>query len=110
MGIPHHLTCFLRNLYANQEATVRALYGTTAWFKIEKEVSQCCLLSPCLLNPYAEHIIRNAGLVELQAGIKIGGRNINNIRYAADTTLMAENEYEKKSLLMRVKGEMKGLA
>ena len=92
MGIPHHLTCFLRNLYANQEATVRALYGTTAWFNIEKEVSQCCLLSPCLLNPYAEHIIRNAGLVELQAGIKIGGRNINNIRYAADTTLMAENE------------------
>ena len=91
MGIPHHLTCFLRNLYANQEATVRALYGTTDWFKIEKGVSQGCLLSPCLLNPYAEHIRRNAGLVELQVGIKIGGRNIN-IRYAADTTLMGESE------------------
>ena len=105
MGIPHHLTCFLRNLYANQEATVRALYGTTDWFKIEKGVSQGCLLSPCLLNPYAEHIRRNAGLVELQVGIKIGGRNINNLRYADDTILMAESKEELKNLLMRVKEE-----
>ena len=105
MGIPHHLTCPLRNLYVSQVAMVRTLYGTTDWFKIEKGVSQGCLLSPCLLNPYAEHIRRNPGLVELQARIKIGGRNINNIRYAADTTLMAESEKERKSLLMRVKGE-----
>ena len=92
MGIPHHLTCFLRNLYANQEARVRALYGTTAWFKIEKGVSQCCLLSPCLLNLYTEHIMRYAGLYGLQAGIKIGRRNIDKLRYADDTTVMADSE------------------
>ena len=103
MGIPDHLTCLLRNLYVGQKAIVRALYGTTDWFKIKKEVRQGCLLSPCLFNLYAEHIMRNAGLDELQAGIKIGGRNINNLRYADDTTLMAESEEELKSLLMRVK-------
>ena len=97
MGIPDHLTCLLKNLYTVQEAIVRTLHGKTDWFKIEKGVSQGCLLSPCLLNPYAEHIRRNAGLVELQVGIKIGGRNIN-IRYAADTTLMAGSEEELKSL------------
>ena len=105
MGIPDHLTCLLRNLYVGQKAIVRALYGTTDWFKIKKEVRQGCLLSPCLFNLYAEHIMRNAGLDELQAGIKIGGRNINNLRYADDTTLMAESEEELKSLLMRVKEE-----
>ena len=105
MGIPDHLTCLLRNLYEGQEATVRTLYGTTDWFKIEKGVQQGCLLSPCLFNLYTEHIVRNAGLDELQAGIKIGGRNINNLRYADDTTLMAESEEELKSLLMRVKEE-----
>ena len=103
MGIPDHLTCLLRNLYVGQKAIVRTLYGTTDWFKIKKEVRQGCLLSPCLFNLYAEHIMRNAGLDELQAGIKIGGRNINNLRYADDTTLMAESEEELKSLLMRVK-------
>ena len=105
MGIPDHLTCILRNLYAGQEATVITLYGTTHRFKIEKEVWQNCLLSPCLFNLYAEHIMRNAGLDELQAGIKIGGKNINNLRYADDTTLMAESEKELKRLLMRVKEE-----
>ena len=105
MGIPDHLTCLLRNLYAGQEATVRTLYGTTDWFKIKKGVRQGCLLSPCLFNLYPEHIMRNARLGELQAGIKIGRRNINNLRYADDTTLMAENEEERKSLLMRVKEE-----
>ena len=105
MGIPDHLTCLLRNLYAGQEATVRTLYRTTDWFKIEKGVRQDCLLSPCLLNAYAEHIMRNAGPDELQAGIKIGGRNINNHRYSDDTTLMAESKGELKSLLMRVKEE-----
>ena len=107
MGIPDHLTCLLRNLYAGQEATVRTLYGTTDWFKIEKGVWQGCLLSPCLFNLYAEHIMRNARLDELQAGIKIGGRNINNLRYVDDTTLMAEREEELKSLLMKVKEESK---
>ena len=105
MGLPDHLTCLLRNLYAGQEATVRTLCGTTDWFKIEKGVWQGCLLSPCLFNPYAEHIMRNARLDELQAGIKIGGRNINNLRYVDNTTLMAESEDELKSFLRRVKEE-----
>ena len=91
MGIPDHLICLLKNLYVGQEATVRTLYVTTDWFSIEKGVQQGCLLSPCLCKLYAEHMMRNAGLVELQVGIKIGGRNIN-IRYAADTTLMGESE------------------
>ena len=103
MGIPDHLTCLLRNLFAGQEATVRTPYGTTDWFKIEKGVQHGCLLSTCLFNLDAEHIMRNARLDELQAGIKIDGRNINNLRYADDTTLMAESEEELKSLLMRVK-------
>ena len=106
MGIPDHVTCLLRNLlYAGQKATVRTLYGTTDLFKIEKGVRQGCLLSPCLFNLYAEHIMRNAGLDELQAGIKRGGRNINNLRYADNTTLMAQSEEELKSFLMRVKEE-----
>ena len=105
MGIPDHLTCLLRNLYAGQEATVRTGHGTTDWFKIEKGVRQGCLLSPCLFNLYAEHIMRNAELDELQAGIKIARRNINNLRYVDDTTLMAESEEELKSLLMKVKEE-----
>ena len=92
MGTPDHLTCFLRNLYAGQEATVRTGHGTTGWFQIGKGVRQGCILSPCLFNSYAEYIMRNAGLDEAQAGIKIAGRNINNLRYADDTTLMAENE------------------
>ena len=92
MGIPDHLTCLLRNLYAGQEATVRTGHGTTDWFQIGKGVCQGCILSPCLLNLYAEHIMRNAGLEEAQAGIKIARRNTNNLRYADDTTLMAENE------------------
>ena len=104
MGISDHLTCLLRNLYVGQEATVRTLCGTTDWFRIKKEVQQGCLLSLCLFNLYAEHIMRNSGLDELQAGIKIAGRNINNLRYADDTTLMAESEEELKSLL-RVKEE-----
>ena len=101
-GIPDHLTCLLRNLCAGQDPTVRALYGTTDWFKIEKGVPQGCLLSPCLFNLYAEKIMRNAGLDELQADIKIGGRNINNLKYADDTTLMVESKEELKSLLMRM--------
>ena len=105
MGIPDHLTCLLRNLYAGQEATVRTGHGTTDWFQIVKEVSQGCILSPCLFNLYAEYIMRNAGLDEAQAGVKISGRNINNLRYADDTTLMAESEEELKSLLMKVKEE-----
>src|SRR5574341_241948 len=105
MGIPDHLTCFLRNLYAGQEATVRTGHGTTEWFQIGKGVRQGCTLSPCLFNFYAEYIMRNAGLEETQAGIKIAGRNINNLRYADDTTLMAESEEELKSLLMKVKVE-----
>ena len=103
MGIPHHLTCFLRNLYASQEAAVRNGHGTTDWFKIGKEVCQGCILSPCLFNLSAEHITRNTRLDEAQAGINTGGRNINNLRYADDTNLMAENE-ELNSLLMKVKG------
>ena len=98
MGIPNHLTCFLRNLYAGQEAIVRNGHGTTEWFKIGKGVHQGYILSPCLFNLYAEYIMRNAGLEEAQAGIKIAGRNINNFRYADDTTLMAESEEEPKSL------------
>ncbi|GBX76780.1 hypothetical protein M6C068_2620 [Staphylococcus aureus] len=105
MGIPDHLTCLLRNLYAGQEATVRTGHGTTDWFQIGKGVCQGCILSPCLFNLYAEYIMRNAGLEEAQAGIKIAGRNINNLRYADDTTLMAESEEELKSLLMKVKVE-----
>ncbi|XP_055293199.1 uncharacterized protein LOC129563414 [Moschus berezovskii] len=105
MGIPDHLTCLLRNLYAGQEATVRTGHGTTDWFQIGKGVRQGCILSPCLFNFYAEYIMRNAGLEEAQAGIKIAGRNINNLRYADDTTLMAESEEELKSLLMKVKEE-----
>ena len=103
--IPDHLTCLLRNLYAGQEARVRAGHGTTDWFLIGKGVLQGCILSPCLFNFYAEHIMRNAGLEETQAGIKIAGRNINNLRYADDTTLMAEIEGELKSLLLKVKEE-----
>uniref|UniRef100_A0AC11CVD7 Uncharacterized protein n=1 Tax=Ovis aries TaxID=9940 RepID=A0AC11CVD7_SHEEP len=103
MGIPDHLTCLLRNLYAGQEATVITGHGTTDWFQIGKGVCQGCILSPCLFNLYAEYIMRNAGLEEAQAGIKIAGRNINNLRYADDTTLMAESEEELKSLLMKVK-------
>ena len=109
MGIPDHLTCLLRNLYAGQEATVRTGHGTTDWFQIRKGVCQGCILSPCLFNLYAEYIIKNAGLDELQAGIKISGRNINNLRYADDITLMAESEEELKSLLMRVKEDSEKL-
>ena len=101
MGIPDHLTCPLRNLYAGQEATVRTGHGTTDWFQIGKVVHQGCILSPCLFNLYAEYIMRNAGMEEAQAGIKIARRNISNLRYADDTTLMAESE-ELKSLLMKV--------
>ena len=103
MGIPDHLTCLLRNLYAGQEATVRTGHGTTDWFQIGKGVHQGSILSPCLFNLYAEYIMRNAGLEEAQAEIKIAVRNINNLRYADDTTLMAESEEELKSLLMKVK-------
>uniref|UniRef100_A0A4W2F9B3 RNA-directed DNA polymerase n=1 Tax=Bos indicus x Bos taurus TaxID=30522 RepID=A0A4W2F9B3_BOBOX len=105
MGIPDHLTCLLRNLYAGQEATVRTGYGTTDWFQIGKGVCQGCILSPCLFNLYAEYIMRNTGLEEAQAGIKIARRNINNLRYADDTTFMAESEEKLKSLLMKVKEE-----
>ena len=105
MGIPHYLTCLLRNLYAGQEATVRTGHGTTDWFQIGKRVCQGCILSPHLFNLYAEYIMRNAGLEEAQAGIKIAGRNINNLLYADDTTLMAKGEEELKSLLMKVKVE-----
>ena len=105
MGIPHHLTCLLRNLYAGQEATVRTGHGATDWFQIGKGVRQGYILSPCLFNLYAEYIMRNAGLDETQAGIKIAGRNINNLRYADDVTLMAESEEELKSLMMKVKEE-----
>ena len=105
MGIPDHLTCLLQNLHASQEATVRTGHGTTDWFQVGKEVRQGCILSPCLFNLYAEYIMRNAGLEEAQAGFKIAGRNINNLRYADDTTLMAEREEELKSLLIKVKEE-----
>ena len=105
MGIPDHLTCLLRKLYADQEATVRTGHGTTHWFQIGKGVRQDCILSPCLFNLHAEYIMSNAGLEEAQAGIKIARRNISNLKYADDTTLMAENEEELKSLLMNVKEE-----
>ena len=110
MGIPHHLTHLLRNIYAGQEATVRTGHGTTAWFQIGKGVCQGCILSPHLFNLSAEDIMRNAGLEEAQAGIKIAGRNISNLRHADDTTLMAESEEELKSLLMKVKEESEKLA
>ena len=105
MGIPDHLTCLLRNLYAGQEATDRTEHGTTDWFQIGKGVCQGCILSPCLFNLYAEHIMWNAKLDKAQAGIKIAGRNINNLRYADDTTLVAKSEEELKSFLRRVKEE-----
>ena len=105
MGIPDHLTCLLGNLYAGQEATIRTGHRTTNWFQIGKGVHPGCILSPCLFNLYAEYIMRNAGLEEAQAEIKIAGRNLNNLRYADDTTLMAESEEELKSLLMTVKEE-----
>ena len=108
MGIPDHLTCLLRNLYIGQEATVRTGHGTTDWFQMVKGVCQGCILSPCLFNLYAEYIMRNAGLAEAQAGIKIARRNYNNLRYAItsdDTILMAESEEELKSLLMKLKEE-----
>ena len=103
MGIPDHLTYLLRNLYAGQEATVRTGHGTTDWLQIGKGVRQGCILSPSLFNLYAEYIMRNAGLDDAQAGIKIAGRNINNLRYAGDTTLMAESKEQQKSLLMKMK-------
>ena len=109
MGIPDHLTCLLRNLYASQEATVRTGHGTTDWFKIGKGVRQGCILSPCLFNLYAEYIMQNAKLDEAQAGIKIARRNINNLRYADDTTLMVESEEELKSLLMKEESDKAGL-
>ena len=105
--VPDHLTCLLRNLYAGQEATVRTGHGTADWFQIGKGVRQGCILSPCLFNFYAEYVMRNAGLEEAQAGIKIARRNINKLRYADDTILMAESEEELKSLLMKVKEESK---
>ena len=105
MGIPDHLTCLLRNLYAGQEATVRTGHGRTDWFQAGKGVHQGCMLSPCLFNLHAEYIMRNAGLDKAQAGLNTSGRNINNLRYAGDITLMAESEEELKSLLMKVKEE-----
>ena len=105
MGIPDHMTCLLRSLYVDQEATVRSRHGTTDWFQIGKGVCQACALSPCLFNLYAEYFMRNARPDETQAGIKIIGRNINNLRYADDTTLRAESKEEVKTLLMKVKGE-----
>ena len=110
MGIPDHLTCLLRNLYAGQEATVRAGHGTTDWFQIGKGVCQGYILSPCLFNLYAEYIMRNAGVEEAQAGIKISGRNSNNLTYADDITIMAESKEELKNLLMKVKKRVKTLA
>ena len=110
LGIPDHLTCLLKNLYTGQEATVRTEHRTTDWFQIGKGVRQGCILSACLFNFYAGYIMRNAGLEETQAGIKTAGRNINNLRYADDTTLMAESEEELKSRLIKVKEEMKKLA
>ena len=105
MGISDHLTCLLRNLYAGQEATVRTGHGTTDWFQITKEICQGCILSPCLFNLHAVYIMRNTGLEETHAGIKIAGRNLNNLRYTHDTTLIGESEEELKSLLMKVKEE-----
>ena len=110
MGIVDHLTCLLRNLYAGQEATVRTGHGTTDWFQIGKGLRQGCILSPCLFNLYAEYIMRNTGLNEAQTGIKISGLNVNDLRYADDTTLMAESEEELKSFLMEVKEESEKLA
>ena len=110
MGIPDHLTCLLRNLYSGQEATVRTGHGTTDWFQIGKGVCQGCILSPRLFNFFAVYIMRNAGLEEAQAGIKIARRNINNLRYADDTTLMGESEEEWKSLLVKVKEESEKMA
>ena len=110
MGIPNHLTCLLRNIYAGQEAIVRTGHGTTDWFQTGKGVHQGCILSPCLFNLYAEYIMRNAGLEETQGGIKVARRNINNLRYADDTTLMAESEEELKSLMMKEKEENENLA
>ena len=109
MGIPDYLTCLLRNLYAGQEATVRTGHGTRDWFQIGKRICQGCILSPCLFNLYAEYIMRNAGLEEAQAGIKIARRNINNLRYADDTTLITKTKKELKSLLMKVKDESENL-
>ena len=109
-GNTDHLTCLLRSLYADQEAAVRTGHRTTDWFQIGKGVRQACIVSPCLFNLYAEYIMRNAGLEETQAGIKIARRNINNLRYADDSTLMAESEEELKSLLMKVKEESEKLA
>ena len=109
MGIPDHVTCLWRNLYAGQEATVRTGHETTDWFQIGKGVPQGCILSPCLCNIYAEYIMRNAGLEEAQVVIKIAGTNLNNLRYADDTTLMAESEEELKSLLMKVKEDSEKL-
>ena len=109
MGIPDHLTCLLRNLYAGQEATVRTGHGTTDWFQIGKGVRQGCILSPCLFNLYVEYILRNAGLEEAQAGIKIAGRNINYLRHADDTTLMAESEELKNLLKMKEESKKVGL-
>ena len=105
MGIPDHLTCLLRNLYAGQQATIKTGHGTTDWFQIGKGVRQGCILSPCLFNFYAGYIMRHTGLEEAQAGIKLAGTNIHHLRYAHDTTLMAESEEELKSLLMKVKEE-----
>ena len=105
MGIADHLTCLLRNLHAGQEATIRTRHGITDWFQIGKGLCQDCILSPCLFNLYAEYIMQNAGLDKAQAGIKIAGRNINNLRYADDTTLMAESGEELKNLLMKLKEE-----
>ena len=105
MGTPDHLTCLLRNLYAGQEATVITRHGTTDWFQIRKGVRQGCILSPCLFNFYAEYIMQNARLEETLVGTEIAGRNINNLRYADDTTLMAESEEELKIPLMKVRGE-----
>ena len=110
MGTPDHLTCLLRNLYGGQEATVRTGHGTTDWFQIGKGVRQGCILSPCLFNLYEEHIMENAGLDEAQVGIKIPERNINNLRYADDTTLMAESKEELKSPLRKVKEESEKLS
>ena len=110
MGIPDHLTCLLRNLYADQEATVRTGHGTTDWFPIEKGVCQGCILSPCLFNFYVEYIMRNTGVNEAQAGNQIAGRNISNLRYADETTLMADRGEKLKSRLMKVKEESEKLA
>ena len=110
MGIPDHLTCLLRNLYAGQEATVRTGHETTDWFQIGKGVCQDCIMSLCLFNLHAEYIMRNAGLVEIKAEIKIAGRNINNLSYAENTTFMAESEEELESLLMKMKERVKKLA